>query len=336
MTRHSILDFSQIRTYPLNKRSNRIGSSAFAQPCRADVSFADFLNGLPHILAARDLRGVAQAVANARLIGKPVILGMGGHVVKVGLSPLLIHLMEQNVVTALAMNGSTAIHDFEVALIGETSEDVAEGLKTGAFGMVEETGKLMNEAIKESAATGEGLGRALGHRLRTLAPPFLEHSLLAAAARLDIPATVHVAIGTDIIHMHPAADGAAIGRASLQDFRTLAAVVAQMGDGGVYINLGSAVVLPEVFVKALTIARNLGHPVNDFVTVNMDMIQHYRPRENVVRRPTLDSGRGYTITGHHEIMFPLLAQAVIEELGRPGTIQHRDGQQEGSAKGRDE
>jgi deoxyhypusine synthase len=240
---------------------------------------------------------------------------MGAHVIKCGLSLLVIELMRRDVITAVALNGAGVIHDVEIALIGETSEDVAQGLADGSFGMAEETGRLINEAIAEGAAGEEGMGELVGRKLVQVKAPHCDYSILANAVQLGVPLTVHVAIGTDIVHMHPTAQGGPLGVASFRDFRLLASVVADMGGGGVYLNIGSAVLLPEVFLKALTIARNLGHDVSDFITVNLDMQQHYRPLQNVVGRPTVLGGKGYAITGHHELMLPLLVQAIIERLG---------------------
>lgn len=287
------------------------------------MSFSGFLEGLPSQLAALDFKAVVEAILGAHRRGRPVIWAMGGHVIKCGLNPLVIELMRREAITALALNGAAAIHDVEIALIGETSEDVAEGLAEGSYGMAEETGRLMNEALLEglgTAGSGEeaSMGLLLGKKLLDLEAPHRDYSLLAWGARLGIPVTVHVAIGTDIVHMHPSAQGWAIGAASFHDFRLLADVVSHLGGGGVYLNVGSAVLLPEVFLKALTIAHNLGYEISDFVTVNLDMQQHYRPLQNVVRRPTAGSGRGYALTGHHEIMIPLLVQAVLEGLGHGG------------------
>jgi hypothetical protein len=283
------------------------------------VSFRAFLDGLPRVLAADALRDAARAIAGARARRRPVIVGMGAHVIKVGLSPVLVDLMERGIVTAVAMNGAGIIHDFEMAFHGATSEDVAAGLGDGRFGMARETGTFLNDCIRGAAARGLGIGRAVGDAILAARLPERRLSLLAAAARLDLPATVHVGIGTDIIHMHPGADGAAIGAASLRDFHLLAGVVAAM-DGGVFVNLGSAVIIPEVFVKALNLARNVGHRVRRITCVDMDFIRHYRPHVNVVTRPTADGGRGIELTGHHEIMVPLLAAAVVHERrgGRGG------------------
>ena len=239
---------------------------------------------------------------------------MGGHVIKCGLSPLLIELVKQGVITGFAFNGASSIHDFEIALIGETSEDVSAYLQTGKFGMWEETGQLMNTAIQHAADTGIGMGEALGKQLIEMDAPYNTYSLLAAGVQNDVPITVHVAIGTDIIHQHPSANGAAIGAASFTDFQLLTTLVTDLEGGGVVLNLGSAVILPEVFLKALTIARNLGHTVSHFTAANFDMNQQYRPVENVVKRPTEMGGKGYTFTGHHELMIPLLVQAVLSHL----------------------
>lgn len=306
------IDLRGIKTYPLGERPSKVTAAALARVWQKGGAFRDFLASLPDILGAHDLKAVGDAIVAARRAGKPVIVGMGAHVIKVGLSPVVIDLMERGIVTAIAMNGAGPIHDFELAYAGFTSEDVEPMLRTGEFGMAEETGSILNEAIREGAAKGWGFGRAVGERLLALNPPHLALSVCAAAVRLHLPVTVHVAVGTDIIHMHPTCDGAAVGQASHYDFRLLTAAVAEMGGGGVYLNVGSAVLLPEVFLKAIAVARNLGHGVKDFTSVNMDFQQHYRPMQNVVIRPVAGGGQGYALTGHHEILFPLLAAAVIE------------------------
>jgi hypothetical protein len=310
-------DLSKVKTVPIAVRPNKVRAEEFASPPGNDRSFKAFLKALPDALVARDLLAVAKDIAAAA--GKRgVVVMTGGHVVKTGLAPVLIDLMRRGVITHLAMNGSAAIHDYEIARFGGTSENVAEGLRDGTFGMAEETGRGMNEAIirgmKEQWGMGESLARALGNE-PVLAHP--ELSLLVGARMLGVPCTIHAAIGAEIIHQHPAASGAAIGDTSHRDFRRLAASLPSLQDGGVVLNLGSAVIMPEVFLKALTIARNLnaGKPVN-FTACDMDMTRHYRPRVNVVQRPTLEGGRGYEITGHHEIMVPMLAWAVVEELER--------------------
>ena len=306
------LDLSKVRTYPLRARRSIVKTGLVATPPRAGMRLTEFLSGLPDILAARDFRAVAREIAARHRAGKRVVLGMGAHPIKVGLSPLIIDLMERGVLSAVAMNGAAIIHDFELAYAGETSEDVAANLADGRFGMAEDTGHFLNEAIGE-ARDDEGLGAAVGAAIRQARLPHTRLSILAAGARLRVPVTVHVAVGTDIIHMHPSADGATIGAASLRDFRTLAAVVGEL-HGGVFINLGSAVLIPEVFVKALNLARNVGKRVDKLLTVDMDFIRHYRPQMNVVQRPTAGRGRGYHFTGHHEIMFPLLCAAILEYL----------------------
>jgi hypothetical protein len=308
------LDPAGVTTYPLASRPSKVRVEDGAAPWRAGGTFQTYLDRLPNHLAVQSLRAVVAAIVDARRKGKPVLVGMGAHVIKVGLSPILIDLVERGAVTALALNGACAIHDFELALVGYTSEDVEAQLSEGDFGMAEETGHVLNDAVVDGVQRGVGFGRAVGERLLAMRPPHVAHSLLAACARLDVPCTVHVAVGTDIVHMHPRCDGAAVGAATHHDFRLLAAIVADLGDGGVYLNVGSAVLLPEVFLKALTLSRNLGHRVQNFVTANFDFIQHYRPTQNVVRRPVAKGGRGYALTGHHELLVPLLAAAVIEGM----------------------
>ena len=307
---------SEIRTVPVARRPNKVRAEEFAHPPGDDHSFRAFLDALPDILVARDFKCVVQAIANAKRRDRGVVFMLGGHVIKTGLAPLLIELMRHGIITHIAMNGSVAIHDYEIARFGGTSEDVAVGLKDGTFGMAEETGRGMNEAFVAGMKQGMGMGEAVAVALETeddLAHP--ELSILLAAHRMGVPATVHAAIGAEIIHQHPAANGAAIGDTSHRDFRRFAASLAAVDDGGVVLNLGSAVIMPEVFLKALTIARNLhdGKP-QGIVTCDFDMERHYRPHVNVVQRPTLQSGKGYEITGHHEIMVPLLVWAVLEEL----------------------
>ena len=308
-------DLSRVRTHPLAERANKVKLEDFGKPVDPVDSHDEFVDGLPNILAGRTLRELASAIVDARAAGREVVVAMGAHVVKVGIAPVLIRLMEDRVVTALALNGAGAIHDWEIAAIGETSEHVAAVLHQGRFGMAAETGLALNEAAKEAAARGEGLGAALGRRICDAGLPHRGASLLARAHELSIPATVHVAIGSDIVHQHPSADGAAIGSATFTDFRRLVTVVSRLS-GGVWINLGSAVQLPEVFLKALSVAENLGHDVSGFATANLDMIRHYRTDENVLRRPTLGKGRAFGLTGHHEINVPLLAAAIGIERAR--------------------
>lgn len=302
------LDVSKARTYPLGKRRSLVDAKTLATPPRAKMSVARFLDCLPDVLAGRDLRAAARAIAQRQHAGKTIVLGMGAHPIKVGLSPLIVDWMKRGKLSCVAMNGAAIIHDFELAYVGQTSEDVGAGLGEGRFGMARETGEFLNGAIA-AAGAGEGLGAAVGRAMLAARLPHARVSILANAARLGIPVTVHVAVGTDIIHMHPNADGAAIGRASLDDFHRLTTVVAGMR-GGVFINLGSAVIIPEVFVKALNLARNLGRRVDRLVTIDMDFVRHYRPQVNVVGRPTHGNGRGYHFTGHHELMLPLLFAAV--------------------------
>lgn len=314
MKRYKPVNLSRVTTYSIKKRSSKVRKKDFASPHRKGNSFEDFFGSLPNILAASDLRWVVDAIIKAHEIQKPVIWAMGAHSIKCGLSPILIDLMRRGVITALALNGAGIVHDFELAMVGETSEDVDREIKTGAFGMAKETAEILNGAIRKYG--DYGIGAAVGRMLHEEKPPLMSNSLLATAYELNIPITVHVAIGTDIIHMHPNADGASIGKASHMDFRLLTSVVADMGGGGVFLNIGSAVILPEVFLKAVTIARNLGHSVEDFTTVNMDFIQHYRPNTNVTKRPVSGCGRGINLTGHHEIMIPLLAAALVERLSQ--------------------
>jgi hypothetical protein len=306
------LDLRGVRTYPLASRKSQVTRADFGRPLPRGASVRDLLEALPRILGGRALRSLAADVLRARSLGKPILWGLGAHVLKVGLSPVLVDLMEKGLVTGLALNGAGVVHDFELAVAGHTSEDVSAGLGSGEFGMARETGEEINRAIVEGDRDGLGLGAAVGRYLTARNPPHVEVSLLAAAARLGVPATVHVAVGTDIVHMHPACDPGALGRATHLDFRLFAAEVSRMGGGGVYLNVGSAVMLPEVFLKAVTLARNLGHTLNDFTTANLDFIQSYRPNTNVVERPTRGVGRGYSLTGHHEILVPLLAAALIE------------------------
>jgi hypothetical protein len=309
-------DLSKIRTVPIERRPNKVDAEEFASPPGKDRSFAAFLKSLPDVLIARDFLRVVAAIASAKRNSRGVVVMLGGHIVKTGLAPLLIDLMNRGVITHLAMNGSAAIHDYEIARFGATSEDVARGLVDGTFGMAEETGRGMNDAFIAGMKNEWGMGESLARALENSSLSNPELSVLLAAQRLGIPCTVHAALGAEIIHQHPAASGAAIGDTSHRDFRRLAASLPAIDDGGVVLNLGSAVIMPEVFLKALTIARNLhaGKPTG-FTTCDLDMQRHYRPRVNVVQRPTQGSGKGYEITGHHEIMVPLLVWAVVEELG---------------------
>jgi hypothetical protein len=307
------LDFSKVRTYPVKKRLSKVQSSLLGKKIPKGARVRSLLQSLPDILAAQNLKTIARKIAQAYRTNKTVILGMGAHPIKVGLSPLIIDFIERGIVDAVALNGAGVIHDFELAYMGKTSEDVAATLQNGSFGMAEETGAFLNQAISDGSEKGLGLGAAVGQAILKARLPHRRLSILATGARLGVPVTAHVAIGTDIIHMHPKANGKALGDGSLRDFRTLTSVVATLG-AGVYLNFGSAVVLPEVFLKAVSLARNLGHPVQNLTTVNLDFLAHYRPLTNVVSRPTLQSGKGYHLTGHMEIMVPLLFAAVLEEL----------------------
>ena len=315
MSRHPEADLSRLAVGSVRDRTTRVRIEEFARPLDPAAARA-VIESLPDQLAARALREVIARVARARQAGRPVFALVGAHVIKVGVSPCLIGLMERGVITHLAMNGAAAIHDVEIARDGRTSEDVEAGLHTGSFGMVDETGDFMNAAMKEGATRQEGLGEAWGRGLIESRAPHAGSSLLATASRLGLPATVHVAIGTDTIHHHPGCDGAALGETTLRDFRILAAALEQ-AHGSVTLNFGSAVIMPEVFLKALSVARNLGAGLGELTTVNFDQIQHYRPRVNVVERPTRGEGsRGFALTGHHEIMIPLFAAAILAEIGR--------------------
>jgi len=310
-------DLSAVRTVPVARRPSKVSAAEFAAAPAGGASFDDFLRALPNVLVARDFLRVVDAVVAAARGNKGVIVMLGGHVVKTGLGSLFIDLMNRKVITHVAMNGSAAIHDYEVARFGATSEDVAAGLRDGMFGMAEETGREMNDAFTAGMQAGLGMGETLGAALNARSDlPGANLSILLHAYRLGLPTTVHAAVGAEIIHQHPAANGAAIGDTSHRDFRRLAHVMTTLHDGGVVLNIGSAVIMPEVFLKALTIARNLGagRPTG-FVSADFDMLRHYRPRVNVVQRPTLDSGKGYEITGHHEIMIPLLAWAIVSRMG---------------------
>ena len=305
------LDWTQIRTYSISERPNKVAVEDFATPHTAGSGFAEFLDRLPKFLCAADFTAIVRAIADAVRGGRTVLLMMGAHPIKCGLNPILIDAMRSGLVHAVAFNGAAAIHDFETAFQGETSEDVQRGLDDGSFGMADETGRLMNAALAEGVAKKLGAGEALGSVMEGF--PNRHLSILGTGVERQIPVTVHIAIGTDIIHQHPTADGAVLGAASFRDFQRFAGVVATL-EGGVVLNIGSAVIMPEVFLKALTVARNLGHTVNRFTTATFDMIRQYRPMENVVRRPTHLGGKGYYIVGHHELMVPLLFAAVKEQL----------------------
>ena len=304
-------DLSDVKTYPLKSRASKACVEDFARPVAPGGSIAALVDSLPGILAAADFKAIVGAITAAKRVDAGVVWGLGAHVIKTGLGPVLIDLMERGFVSAIATNGAAIIHDFEVALVGATSEDVDEALGPGRFGMADETGRLLNGAINDGVGAGLGIGQAVTRFLAARQPQFARYSVFAAAARLNIPVTVHVAIGTDIIHMHPAASGAALGEGSLRDFRYFVSNVARL-ERGVYLNCGSAVVLPEVFLKAVALARNRGLALAELTTVNLDFIRGYRPQTNVVARPTAGTGRGYSLVGHHELMIPLLAAALVE------------------------
>jgi hypothetical protein len=311
------VDLAGVKTYPLSERTNKVIMEKHrAGSISAGMSVANLLAAMPRQLGAEALLEIIDAVVAAEAKGKPVIMAMGAHVIKCGLQPVLKSLIDAGMISAIAMNGAGPVHDYEISLIGETSEDVGAVLHEGHFGMAEETGRDINLALKRGVRQGLGYGESVGRFIIDNNNPHRDLSLLAACVERDIPVTVHVALGTDIIHQHPDADGAVIGAASFTDFRLLTSLVADLGDGGVFLNVGSAVILPEVFLKALSVAQNLGNRVDNFTTANFDMQQHYRPLQNVVRRPTSGASRGYTITGHHEIMIPLLAAGIMDRLKR--------------------
>ena len=307
------IDLKNVKTYRLSDRKSKVSTADFAGPWEKGGSYKDFLERLPNILSGSDIKNVIAGLANSARQNKTIILGMGAHVIKVGLSPIIIDLMQRGVITGVAMNGAGIIHDLEVAMAGQTSEDVAASIDDGSFGMARDTADFLNQAIAGSEQGTSGLGQSIGRAIMDQKLPLIEHSILAAGCRLDIPVTVHVAIGTDIIHMHPQFDPAKAGQASHRDFRLLTSMVGSL-EGGVYLNVGSAVVLPEIFLKAVTLARNLGHTLDHFMTVNIDFIRHYRPLTNVIQRPTARGGTGINLVGHHEILLPLIAAGIIEEL----------------------
>ncbi len=307
------LDYSKFKTYSIKGRHSKVDIKDFSTPWKKGQPFLSFLDTLPSILAGNDLWSVINAICLAARNKRPVCFAMGGHVIKTGMSPILIDLMKKNIITLLSMNGSGIIHDLETAMVGRTSEDVAQSLGNGSFGMAKETSVFLNQAIKNAEKQSIGLGKAVGDLILEENLPYKHLSLTATGSALDIPVTVHVAIGTDIIHMHPDFDAGACGTASLYDFKLFTSHIADL-ENGVFINAGSAVILPEVFLKAITLARNLGHTLDEFTTVNLDFIRHYRPMTNVVNRPTLGKGKGYSIVGHHEILIPLIAAGVIESL----------------------
>jgi hypothetical protein len=307
-------DLSRVETYSLASRESKVTIRDFAREFDEGATLKDFLDSLPDILAVKSLRELAAQIRRARELKKPVLWGIGGHVIKTGLAPVIIALMRRGFVNGIIANGSVLVHDAEIALVGSTSEDVDASLGAGAFGGAEETGRLINQAAKDGARDGIGLGEAMGRALTKLDPPHGKSSLLCAAYKARVPFTAHLAIGADIAHFHPTADGASLGATTHTDFRIFTELVRRLSGGGVYLNIGSAVILPEVFLKAVSVVRNTGHALEDFTTANFDFIQSYRPLTNVVRRPTAQgAGRGYTITGHHELTIPLLAAAILCE-----------------------
>jgi hypothetical protein len=313
------LTLGGVHTYSLDSRKSKVGVRDFAKPAGSNASVRKFLDSLPNILAAQDLRELLAALHRAKKQQKAILWGMGGHVVKTGLGPVLIDLMRRGFVSGVAMNGAALVHDFEIAMVGNTSEDVDAGIGKGQFGMAQETGTYINEIARLAQRIRMGYGEAAGQFLTSgvLNPRFPEYSVLVAAYKLGIPVTIHLAIGTDIPHMHPAVDGAALGAATHLDFRLFCALVEKMDGGGAYLNWGSAVLLPEVFLKAVSVVRNLGIPLRPITTANFDFIQHYRPMQNVVKRPTAGApqkgvapSRGFAITGHHELLMPLVGLAL--------------------------
>ncbi|HAZ09732.1 MAG TPA: hypothetical protein DCY56_01310 [Candidatus Omnitrophica bacterium] len=308
------INLDKLKTYPISKRKCKVRYEDFAKPPSKGASFSDFYNSLPNILIGPDFKSVVEAICSGRNKKKPVIFMMGAHVIKCGLNPVIIELMKKKVITAISLNGAGAIHDFEIALIGRTSEEVPDALEDGSFGMAKETALYINGALEEAVEKDIGAGQAIAEVINNEKLSFRNQSLLYNALKENVLATVHIAIGADIIHQHPSFDAGAAGQASLKDFHSLIEEIAMLGDGGVVLNIGSSVMLPEVFLKAINVARNLGYKVKDFTTANFDMIQHYRPYQNVVTRPVKSGGKGYNIIGHHEIMIPLLAQAIIEKL----------------------
>jgi len=311
------LELNNVKTYPLASRPSKVNLKDFARPVSGDASLDDFLSSLPDVLAVQSLRRIVARMHRARQLNKPIIWGLGGHVIKTGLAPLIIDLMKRGYVSAIASNGSVLVHDAEIAMVGSTSEDVDATLSEGIFGGADETGRLLNRAAQDGAADQIGLGEAVGRGLVALKPQHPHYSLLCAAYQSKIPLTVHLTIGGDIAHFHPGTDGASLGATTHTDFRLLAEVVRRMDGGGVYLNIGSAVVLPEVFLKCVTLVRNLGHPLTGITTANFDFIQSYRPLTNVVRRPTeKGAGEGFSITGHHEFMIPLLVAMLLSHGGK--------------------
>jgi hypothetical protein len=316
------MDFSKIKTTSIKKRKSKVNKALFAFPLKARAPFRAFFDSLPNLLKAKELKEIVGAVLAARRRGKPVMLLMGGHVIKCGLSPIVIELIEKGIVTSVAFNGAGIIHDFEIAYGGATSEDVAASLKDGSFGMARETATILNAAVREGVSEGRGMGESIGLMVVRRGLKYKELSIAYACLKKRVPLTVHVALGTDIIHQHPSMSGADTGEATMRDFRKFTEEVARLDNGGVVLSFGSTVVLPEVFLKALSVARNLTGRVTRFTTAYFDMNVHYRPLQNIVCRPVEGTGRGYYIVGHHEIMLPLLAQAILEDSGKKPVLSH--------------
>jgi hypothetical protein len=310
MSKYPRIDLEKIRTYSIESRKSKTQIGNFGKPLKTDSDINDFLKSLPRALKADNFRSLIDAVSQAKRKKKPIILMLGAHPVKCGLSPILIDLMEQGFVTLVSTNGAGAIHDMEIAFWGKTSEEVEKGIEDGSFGMAKQTGEIFNQISSFAGQNDLGLGEALGKKILDMSAKFKKYSLMASAYRMNIPACVHVAFGTDIVHQHPSFDPASVGKATHLDFKVLANEVGKLNNGGVVLHFGSAVILPEVFLKALSTARNIKGEVKNFTTANFDMIQHYRPNVNIVNRPTQKSGRGFSFTGHHEIMLPLLAWAL--------------------------
>ena len=315
-----IIDFSKVKQVPFSYRDNKVRIDDFCDVPSPNPSFEDFFHSLPKILKGNEIIEIVDKIIDAYQNKKTVLLMIGAHVIKCGLNPILIEWMNKGIISALAGNGACAIHDFEIAMWGKTSEDVAKNIENGTFGMVKETGNTINKAVIEGAKNDLGFGESVGKKLIENNAPYNSYSLLATSYKKNMPMTIHVAIGTDIVHQHPTADGAAIGKTSYQDFRRFTSVVSTLGEGGVVLNFGSAVIMPEVFLKALTVVRNLGYEVKNFITANFDMNQHYRPTVNVVKRPVLSGGKGYAITGHHEIMIPLLSAGIFAQMYKRNLI----------------
>jgi len=310
MSRYREIDLSNLKRYKAQDRLSKVQSSVFAKTGKTNL--ADFWAKVPDVLKAKDMKELLELCAQAFQKGKPIYLGLGGHVIKCGLAPLIIDLMKIGAVKGIAVNGSVIIHDYEIAMYGQTSEDVESSLQDGSFGMASDTADGINSIIKEAQENGMGLGEVIGKNLAQAA--YSEYSLLANAYKYEVPVTVHIAVGTDIIHQHPSADGAAIGETSLRDFRIFCQNLIELNDGGVFLNLGSSVIIPEVFLKAVSVVRNLGNPLQDFTTAVFDMNLQYRPLVNVVLRPVLNGGKGFYFVGHHEIMLPLFLLTLSEMI----------------------